>query len=36
VWDHLFGTYVDPDTVEDPITFGIPETVHPVWLFLGI
>ena len=36
IWDHLFGTYVDPETVQKPLTFGIGESVPPIRLFIGI
>jgi sterol desaturase/sphingolipid hydroxylase (fatty acid hydroxylase superfamily) len=36
VWDRLFGTYLDPDTVKQPVRFGIPEKVHPARIYLGI
>jgi sterol desaturase/sphingolipid hydroxylase (fatty acid hydroxylase superfamily) len=35
VWDRLFGTYVDPDTVV-PKKFGIAETRDPLWLMIGV
>lgn len=35
VWDRLFGTYLDPDTIETELSYGIPERVHPVRLFVG-
>ncbi len=36
IWDHLFGTYLDPEKVPRNLTFGIGETVPPVRLFIGI
>jgi sterol desaturase/sphingolipid hydroxylase (fatty acid hydroxylase superfamily) len=36
IWDRMFGTYVDPDDVEGPIEFGIPEKVNPVRLIIGV
>jgi len=36
VWDRLFGTYVDPDTVKEKLTFGIGEQVPLVRLAIGI
>jgi sterol desaturase/sphingolipid hydroxylase (fatty acid hydroxylase superfamily) len=37
VWDRLFGTYVDPETVQaEKLSFGIGEDRHPVRLFLGL
>ena len=36
VWDRLFGTYVDPETVEQPISFGIGEQVPLVRLVAGV
>ena len=36
-WDRLFGTYVDPDTLEPKeIAFGIGEKVNPVRLIAGL
>jgi|SRR6516162_9115216 sterol desaturase/sphingolipid hydroxylase (fatty acid hydroxylase superfamily) len=36
-WDRLFGTYVDPDTLErKEIAFGIGEKVSPVRLIAGL
>jgi sterol desaturase/sphingolipid hydroxylase (fatty acid hydroxylase superfamily) len=36
VWDRLFGTYVDHDTVEEPIAFGIDAKENRLRLILGI
>ena len=36
VWDRLFGTYVNPDDVKEPLTFGIGEKVPLVRLALGV
>lgn len=35
-WDRMFGTYVDPDKVSVPLSFGIKEEVPLVRLALGI
>lgn len=34
-WDRLFGTYVNPDDVKEPLSFGIGEEVPAVRLVLG-
>lgn len=36
VWDRLFGTYVDPDSVKTPLSFGIGEQVPTVRLIAGV
>jgi sterol desaturase/sphingolipid hydroxylase (fatty acid hydroxylase superfamily) len=36
IWDRLFGTYVDPGTVREPLSFGIDAPRHPVRLVLGV
>lgn len=36
VWDRLFGTYVDPDSIKEPLTFGIGERVPLVRLAAGV
>lgn len=36
VWDRLFGTYLDPEIVKQPISFGIGEKVPLVRLALGV
>jgi sterol desaturase/sphingolipid hydroxylase (fatty acid hydroxylase superfamily) len=36
IWDRLFGTYVDPETVTGKLTFGIGERVGPIRLAIGI
>ena len=36
VWDHLFGTYVDPDKVTANLSFGTGERENPVRLVLGV
>jgi sterol desaturase/sphingolipid hydroxylase (fatty acid hydroxylase superfamily) len=35
-WDRMFGTFVHPDDVHDPLKFGIPETVPGPLLVLGL
>ncbi|HEY4180572.1 MAG TPA: sterol desaturase family protein [Kofleriaceae bacterium] len=35
IWDRIFGTRIDPDTVT-PTEFGIGEPTHPARLFIGI
>ena len=35
-WDRMFGTYIDPETVRLPLSFGIKEKVPLVRLALGI
>jgi sterol desaturase/sphingolipid hydroxylase (fatty acid hydroxylase superfamily) len=36
IWDRIFGTYVDPETVKQPISFGIGEQVPVVRLIAGV
>ena len=36
IWDRLFGTYVDPDTVTQPLSFGIGEQVPLARLVAGV
>ncbi|THJ19817.1 MAG: sterol desaturase family protein [Nitrospira sp. CG24D] len=36
IWDRLFGTYVDPETVKEELSFGIGEEVPPLRLVLGV
>jgi sterol desaturase/sphingolipid hydroxylase (fatty acid hydroxylase superfamily) len=36
IWDHLFGTYFDPEKVDRNLTFGIGDSVHPVRLIIGV
>jgi len=36
IWDHLFGTYLDPEKVDRNLTFGIGESVHPIRLIIGL
>jgi len=36
VWDRLFGTYVDPEKVAQPISFGIGEQVPLARLAVGV
>jgi sterol desaturase/sphingolipid hydroxylase (fatty acid hydroxylase superfamily) len=36
VWDRLFGTYVNPDTIKRPLAYGIDTQPHPVRLVLGL
>jgi sterol desaturase/sphingolipid hydroxylase (fatty acid hydroxylase superfamily) len=36
IWDRLFGTYMDPERIQRPLSFGIGETVPVVRLALGV
>ncbi|MFZ0738530.1 MAG: sterol desaturase family protein [Candidatus Acidiferrales bacterium] len=36
LWDRLFGTYVDPESVHEKLTFGIGEKENPVRVVLGV
>ena len=36
IWDHIFGTYVDPEGVRHPLSFGIGERVPALRLVAGI
>jgi sterol desaturase/sphingolipid hydroxylase (fatty acid hydroxylase superfamily) len=36
IWDHLFGTYLDPEKVGRNLTFGIGESVTPIRLVVGL
>jgi len=36
MWDLLFGTYVNPDDVNEPLSFGIDEEAPAVRLVLGV
>ena len=36
VWDHLFGTYVDPQSVKEKLRFGIGERVPAARLLVGV
>jgi sterol desaturase/sphingolipid hydroxylase (fatty acid hydroxylase superfamily) len=36
IWDHLFGTYLDPEKVSKNLTFGIGESVPAVRLIIGV
>ena len=36
IWDHLFGTYVDPDGEPEKLTFGIAEHVPAIRLAVGL
>jgi len=36
VWDRMFGTYFNPNTAKEKLSFGIREKVSPVRLVLGI
>lgn len=36
LWDRLFGTFVDPETVNTPLSFGIGEKVPLVRLVAGV
>jgi sterol desaturase/sphingolipid hydroxylase (fatty acid hydroxylase superfamily) len=35
-WDRMFGTFVDPSDVHEPLKFGIPETVPGPRLIVGV
>ncbi len=35
-WDRMFGTFVDPNDVHEPLQFGIPESVPGPHLVLGV
>jgi len=36
IWDRLFGTFVNPEDVKEPLTFGIREKVPLLRLSLGV
>lgn len=36
IWDKLFGTYVDPDTVPKHMTFGLTEKISTPRLIIGL
>jgi sterol desaturase/sphingolipid hydroxylase (fatty acid hydroxylase superfamily) len=36
IWDKLFGTYVDPDSVEKNMTFGLDERISTTRLIIGL
>jgi sterol desaturase/sphingolipid hydroxylase (fatty acid hydroxylase superfamily) len=36
IWDRMFGTFFDPDHVEGPLKFGIPERVSAPRMVLGV
>ena len=36
LWDRMFGTYLNPEDLEDKISFGIGEETRPVRFALGI
>jgi len=36
IWDRIFGTYIDPEALEKPISFGIGEQVPLVRLVAGV
>lgn len=36
IWDRMFGTFYDPDEVQEPLEFGIPEAVAGARLFVGL
>jgi sterol desaturase/sphingolipid hydroxylase (fatty acid hydroxylase superfamily) len=36
VWDRLFGTYIDPDTVQGELTFGIDTDENAIRVILGV
>ena len=36
IWDRMFGTFFDPDDVEGPLEFGIPDVVAAPRLVIGL
>ena len=36
IWDRLFGTYINPETVQTKLSFGIGEKGNPVRVVLGV
>ena len=36
IWDRLFGTYFDPDQVQDEFEFGLKNTPSPLRMVVGI
>lgn len=36
IWDRLFGTRIDPDSITAPLRFGITERAHPLRLVVGV
>jgi len=36
VWDRMFGTFFDPDAVEGPLEFGIPDVVAAPRIVIGL
>jgi sterol desaturase/sphingolipid hydroxylase (fatty acid hydroxylase superfamily) len=36
IWDRMFGTFFDPDDVEGPLEFGIPDTVAAPRIVIGL
>jgi len=36
IWDRLFGTYTDPDSVPADFPLGVPDQRHPVRVVVGI
>lgn len=36
IWDRMFGTFFDPDDVDGPLEFGIPEVVAGPRIVLGL
>lgn len=36
IWDRMFGTFFDPDDVDEPLQFGIPETVAAPRIVIGL
>jgi sterol desaturase/sphingolipid hydroxylase (fatty acid hydroxylase superfamily) len=36
IWDRVFRTRIDPDTVTEPFAFGTGEQDHPVRVWLGV
>jgi sterol desaturase/sphingolipid hydroxylase (fatty acid hydroxylase superfamily) len=36
IWDRMFGTYINPDTVQTQLSFGTGEKDNPVRMVLGV
>jgi sterol desaturase/sphingolipid hydroxylase (fatty acid hydroxylase superfamily) len=36
IWDHLFGTYIDPETLPENPRFGVGEKLPVIRLALGV
>ena len=36
IWDRMFGTFFDPDDVQEPLAFGIPEVVAGPRIVVGL